>query len=202
MKNIEQYTGTNINEIILQEIHNLLEYNNQNSFLSSYETAKKYAYNNIDDVADAFDEYNENPDNIHAEYAYNNYIELIDLYVDKYNELKSQNQVEIYRLVKLNSLKDLDLQNIGMHWSFEKSGVGDYGGHHPKQVEFKSNAKPYVLTAYANPNDIDWVYGFSSFIWYGEDQWECALNKGAEVIITHINDKKLNKELIAYVGDY
>lgn len=198
----QKNVAENIYDNILNEVYDLLEYNIEDSFLSSYDTAKKYAYENIDDVADAFDAYNQNPDNIQNEYAYDNYIERIELYVDKYNHLKNQNVVEIYRLVKLNSLKNLDLKNIGMHWSFEKSGVGDYGGYHPKQIHNNPNAKPYVLTAYVNPKDIDWVYGFNSFIWYDEDQWECALNKNTKVIITHINDKELSKNLIAYVGDH
>lgn len=185
----------------LNEDKILKEYNSNDSFLSNYESARKYAYDNIDDVAEAFDAYDEDPDDIHASYSRDNYIELIDLYVDKYNELKTQNSVTIYRLIKLNSLKDLDINNIGMHWSFEEDGVGAYGEQHPNRG-MMSTGKSFVLEGVVNPKYIDWIYGFSSFIWYGEDQWECALIKGAKVIINSINNKELNKPLNTIVGDY
>ena len=185
-------------EIILKALN---EYNSEDSFLSSYDTAFKFAYENIDDVAEAFDKYDENPDNVQAEYSRDKYIELIDLYVDKYNELKNKNFVTIYRLIMLDNLKDLNLQEIGSHWSFEENGVGDYGGSHPQQGTFK-NPKPFILEGIVNPNDINWTYGFHSFIWYGEDQWECALLKDAKVTIIKINGQKLSKPLIGIVGNY
>lgn len=185
----------------LNEDKILKEYNSNDSFLSNYESARKYAYDNIDDVAEAFDAYDEDPDDIHASYSRDNYIELIDLYVDKYNELKTQNSVTIYRLIKLNSLKDLDINNIGMHWSFEEDGVGAYGEQHPNRGMMRTG-KSFVLEGVVNPKYIDWIYGFNSFIWYGEDQWECALIKGAKVIINSINNKELNKPLNTIVGDH
>lgn len=142
------------------------EYNSQDLFLSNYDTALKYAYDNIDDVAEAIDNYNEDPDNEQLEYVRVNYIELIDLYVDKYNELKEQSEVIIYRMVILLNIKNLDLTDIGSHWSFEESGVGAYGLSDSK---LRKNGKEFILTAKVNPKDIDWVYGFSSFIWYGEE---------------------------------
>jgi hypothetical protein len=123
------------------------------------------------------------------------------MYVDKYNKLKNEYNITIYRLIKLNSINDLDLTNIGKHWSFEESGVGAYGEQHPKRG-MMSTGEPFVLEAEVNPKDIDWIYGFNSFIWYGEDQWECALNKGAKVTINKINDDELETPIIAVVGDH
>lgn len=193
-----------IKEAITEYLDNqqeLREYNAQDSFLSNYETARKYAYENIDDVTEAFDEYKKNPDNIHAAYSRDYYIDLIDLYVDKYNELKTQSSVTIYRLIMLDSLKDIDLNNIGMHWSFEKEGVGAYGGTHTNHKMMKSG-KPFILEGEVDPKYIDWVYGFYSFVWYGEDQWECALTKGTNVLIKSINDKKLKQPINAIVGEH
>jgi hypothetical protein len=192
--NIREYIEKTVKEVIQ-------EYNSKDSFLSNYESATKYAYDNIDDVAEAFDSYDEDPDDIHASYSRDNYIELIELYVDKYNELKNQNTVTIYRLIILNSLNDLDINNIGMHWSFEKDGVGAYGEQHPNR-EMMKTGKSFILEGEVNPKYIDWVYGFSSFIWYGEDQWECALNKGAKVIINSINNTELEQPIIGIVGDH
>lgn len=193
-----------INNIIkewLQEQNYITEYNQYDSFLSDYETAKKYAYDNIDDVAEVFDAYEKNPDNLHISYAYENYIDLIDQYHDKYNELRDKNEVTIYRLIKLNDIANLDTNNIGKHWSFEKEGVGAFGEQHPNRQEM-TTGKPYILTGVVNPQDIDWIYSFHSFIYYGEDQWECSLEQNATVKIIEINDKKLDKPIIAKVGEH
>lgn len=198
--NIHEIINTTIEEFI-NENQIIDEYNSNDSFLSNYDTARKYAYDNIDDIADVFDSYEENPDDTFISYSRDKYIDLIELYVDKYNELKQQNLITIYRLIKLNTLNDLDINNIGKHWSFEKNGVGAYGEQHPNRSMMKTG-KPFILEGDVNPKYIDWIYGFNSFIWYGEDQWECALIKGANVIINSINDNKLNQPIIATVGDY
>ena len=197
---LRKFIKTTIREY-LNEQQMLNEYNSSDIFLSNYETARKYAYDNIDDVAEAFDDYDENPDDIHASYSRDKYVELIDLYVDKYNELKTQNTVTIYRLIMLNSINDLDINNIGKHWSFEESGVGAYGEQHPNRGMMQTG-KPFILEGDVSPKYIDWVYGFSSFIWYGEDQWECALIKGSKVVINSINNKELEQPINAIVGDY
>lgn len=178
-----------------------LEYNKVDSFLSNSELAKKHAYERIDDVSDAIDNYNKNPEDNIAIHQYEYYMGLIDMYVDKYNELKNKNFVEIYRLIKLKEENELDTKNIGTHWSFVIDGVGAYGGTHPKRLPL-NNGKSFVLTGHVDPKFIDWKYGFDSFIWYGEDQWECALLKGARVAIIKINDKVLDKPIIGKVGNH
>jgi hypothetical protein len=65
----------NLIKKILRE--NLNEYNEYDSFLSNYETATKYAYENIEDVAESFDAYEEDKNDIQAEYSRDNYIERI-----------------------------------------------------------------------------------------------------------------------------
>jgi hypothetical protein len=188
-------------KITLNDYLKLNEYNDNDSFLSSYDSAEKYAYDNIDDVAEVFDKYKETPDNIHISYSKDNYVDLIQLYVDKYNELKYQESVTIYRLIKLNSIKDLDIDNIGKHWSFEKNGVGAYGEQHPNRGMMKTG-KSYILEGEVKPKHIDWIYGFHSFLWYGEEQWECALTQGTKVKIISINDKELEQSIISTVNFY
>ena len=187
-----------LQEFIKKQVKLIFEYNEQDNFLLNYESATKYAYENIDDVADCFDSHHKEQ-NIQTKFCFENYIDRIESYVDKYNKLKKENEVKIYRLVKLDSISDLDINEIGKHWSFEKSGVGSYGGMHPKR-DMEKTGKPYVLTAIISPKDIDWVYGFSSFIWYGEDQWECALMPKTQVLIIKINDKTLSDPIKAQVG--
>lgn len=179
-----------------QQLKRLIyEYNHEDSFLNSYDTAIKFAYENIDDVTEAFDNYDEDPNNIHNEFYRDMYIERIELYVDKYKELMNDDSVIIYRMIALDSIDNLDINNIGTYWSFELDGVGVYG-----LTNNKNNTK-YTLEAIVHPKDIDWVHGFHSFIWYGEDQWECSLNSDAKVTIISINDKELDKPISATAGD-
>ena len=200
MKDLKQFIKTSIRKC-LKEQNIINEYDSNDSFLSNYKAAEKYAYDNIDGVAEAFDDYEKNPNDIHASYSRDKYIELIELYVDKYNELKEQDSVTIYRLVKLNSIEDLEVNEIGKHWSFEKGGVGAFGEQHPNRGMMK-NGKPFILEGDVNPKYIDWIYGFHSFIWYGEDQWECALMEGAKVKIKSINGNKLKRPVTGIVGNY
>lgn len=176
----------------MKHLLSLLEYNSDDSFLSDFKQARKYAYDNIDGVADSFDHFEENPDDGLAEHGVNHYDYLISSYNDKYLELADKDEVTIYRLVMLKSEQSLDINNIGSHWSFEEDGVGNYGGSNTE------DDKSFILEAIANPKDIDWVYGFSSFIWYGEDQWECALNRNSKVKIISINDEE--RDIDAVVG--
>jgi len=179
----------------------ILEYNKADTFLSSYDSAEEYALDNISDVADAFDAHKKDPSNIHAEYSRDSYVDRIDMYVDRYKELKNKKEVIIYRMVALDDISELNIEEIGKHWSFEKSGVGVYGEQHPNRDKMKAKNK-YTLTGTVNPKFIDWIYGFNSFIWYGEDQWECALLYGAEVTITKINGEKLETPIKSKVGRY
>lgn len=111
---------------------------------------------------------------------------LIYSYMEKYNEISSESDVEIYRLLKLNSIKDLNLKSVGVFWSFEPEGVGAYGIHN------KDNKKGvFILNATINTIDIDWEKGFYSFLAYGKFEFECYVKKGSQCLITHINDVEL-----------
>jgi len=78
--------------------------------------------------------------------------------------------------------------NIGTHWSFEKHGAGVYG---ELPSGLGKSTQDILLTGTTEPKYVDWEYCFTSFIYYGEDQWECALDDGSPVRITHINDKPI-----------
>ena len=85
-------------------------------------------------------------------------------------------------------MKDIDWSGIGTHWSFEKSGAGVYG----EAMREGKGTQDIILTGITHPQYIDWEYCFTSFMYYGEDQWECALDEGSPITITHINNKQVN----------
>ena len=111
---------------------------------------------------------------------------LIYTYMEKYDEVSSEYEIEIYRMVMLDSIKDLDLKNVGVFWSFEESGVGAYG----VGQKFTGN-NTFILNATVKTDDIDWEQGFYSFLAYGKSEFECYMKKGSGCLITHINEKEL-----------
>jgi hypothetical protein len=117
---------------------------------------------------------------------------LIYTYMEKYDEVTSETEIEIYRLIKLNTIKDLDLKNVGVFWSFEEDGVGAYG----VGQNFSGN-NSFVLNAIVNIDDINWEQGFYSFLGYGKSEFECYMKKGSRCLITHINEKELQSPIEA-----
>lgn len=146
--------------------------------LSSSSTAYEWALENVDGVSDADGPYVELNENRAEQYS------------DKYNDVMSESSIKLYRAVCLKKIEDLNLDKVGTHWSFTPEGVGCYGTM--KEIP---GSKEFILTGKVNPKDIDWEYGFTSFMWYGEDQWECALNPGAPVEILKIDAKVLENPL-------
>lgn len=110
-----------------------------------------------------------------------------EAYCRKYLEVQQKGVAEIHRVVVLPSIDQLDTARIGTHWSFERHGAGDYGLNRQRLPEDKT----WLLTGRATPTDIDWEYGLYSFVWYGEDQWECSLKGGVEVPVIAVNGETL-----------
>ena len=168
---------------------------NNNLDLSNFNIAKKWIIEqNLDDVV------NEEGDDL--DYSYRDSYTGMDIeeiiydYVYLYNSVISKDEIEIYRLIRLNSIEELELDNIGEYWSFNEKGVGDYGSG---RREFKGEKK-YVFTGIINPDDIDWESGFYSFIYY-PNQYECNLKNNVSVLITEINGIKLKKQLKSKNGN-
>lgn len=113
--------------------------------------------------------------------------ERTEIYCCQSWQVQRAGAVDIFRLVVLTDIQDLDPTQIGSHWSFEREGVGDYGlnrGRLPGE-------KDWLLAGRVNLADIDWEYDLASFLYYGEAQWECALRVGARVPILAINGNPL-----------
>ena len=168
------------------------------SFLSTPQQAWEWAKENVDieftedDLRDtSLSESERNRLESHIEMNK----ERASLYSIKYNYIKKNSgNIVIYRVIKVLSFDNIDWDNIGTHWSFEKEGAGAYGDIRPNIIK---KGADILLTGMVNVKDIDWAYCFTSFMYYGEAQWECALDDGAKVIITHVNNEKLNSPIQA-----
>ena len=167
------------------------------SFLSTPQQAWEWAKENVDIEVTEDDLMDTSLSELERN-ALENQIEMhkerASLYSSKYNDIKNAGDIIIYRVIKVLSFNDIDWDNIGTHWSFEKEGAGAYGDIRPN---IRKKGTDILLTGMVNIKDIDWEYCFTSFMYYGEYQWECALDDGAKVIITHVNNEKLNSPIQA-----
>tara|TARA_X000000368_G_scaffold417643_1_gene414631 strand:+ start:4799 stop:5317 length:519 start_codon:yes stop_codon:yes gene_type:complete len=113
--------------------------------------------------------------------------------VYKYRWLKD-NKVNIHRSLDVPSFEDINLNKVGYFWSFSKDGVGNYdsGVLNTFNKNWKDKkTKSIVLTAVVDKKSINWEETLVSNAIYGDEQFECYLNKGSDIIITHINNEKL-----------
>lgn len=128
-----------------------------------------------------------------------------DIFIDNsydieylYRDLKNKETVTVYRLIKSDSLETIDFNKIGIFWSFNKDGVGAYD--FAVRNEFNKDLKnpiDFIFQAEVKVNDIDWRLLISSYLIYGEEQSECSMKAGSSIVITHINDEKLDKKINA-----
>jgi len=123
-----------------------------------------------------------------------NIYDIIDIYKN------ITENVTIYRAVKAPSLEDVDLSQTGYFWSFKRDGVGTYDAGLKNDFNSKwdrSKEQEIVLTATTHKDNISWLDTLVANAIYGEEQSECYLNKGSDIIITHVNDKELEEPIQA-----
>jgi hypothetical protein len=110
-------------------------------------------------------------------------------YVWKADEIASRGWARIWREVTIPAEADpvefIDWRCIGKAWSAELQGAGTQG-----VVPYKGERQRVVLEARVRARDIDWAYGFTSFIYYGRDQWEISLLEDAPVRVEAIVARK------------
>jgi len=110
------------------------------------------------------------------------------LYSDFAHDAYNAGRVQIYRaiLIRQNGRPHIRFDCLGKAWSRVYEGAGVYN-----PTPAVGNGQTVVLTGIVNPYDIDWEYGFASFVYYGEDQWEVSLLPKTPVLVTHIDDDRI-----------
>ena len=160
-------------------------------FLETPELAWEWAKNNVDISVDEEDIDEEGDD--YARVLFAEYLEKCNIYSSQYHNIMSKDFVEIYRGIQVPSIESIIWDSIGTHWSFKKDGAGIYGDV-PSQF---AKGDKFILTGICLPKDIDWEYGFTSFMYYGEDQFECALDEDSKIKIIKIGNESVNIEAFA-----
>ncbi len=107
-------------------------------------------------------------------------------------------RVVVFRMVCVPSAKDIEVHNLGKAWSAKRHGVGCYNP--TMGWGWAKPTREIVITASVSTNDIDWQYGFASFMNYGEDQWEVSMKPNAPVSILAIGDKTYQPPLEGNTG--
>ena len=177
----------------------------QSNFLETSESAYQWASENVDlkySEESLETEFMNDSDKQYVEKVIAYDKERAEVYSDKYLDVMTQNQVTIYRAIMVPVLDEGDLLasdikainwgNVGTHWSFELEGAGSYGYMGDDSIIGHGAPRDIIITCHVDPRYIDWEYGFTSFMYYGKDQWECALLKGSPIHVFQIEFKSVD----------
>lgn len=156
---------------------------NQGTFLENSDSAWDWAQKNIPDLMA------EEEAQTAEEKAYLSiYKERAMAYSDFYNSIKDKKEIIVYRMIRVGSIDELNWEELGVYWSFKKSGAQVLGDA-PGRGDYNRDV---LISAKISPQVIDWEHGFTSFMYYGEDQFECALIKGSPVEVIAIDDAPIS----------
>lgn len=146
-------------------------------FLRDWETALRWAFRSVD-IGVRNDET--------VEY----YGELAGIYSRFAQSAYREGSITVYRKIRVpvqNDKAAVSWNCLGKAWSSRRAGAGVYGivphqGGHLVEV---------TITAKVRPSDVDWAFGFTSFLYYGEDQWEVSMLPDSPVLVTAIDDSQV-----------
>ncbi len=119
----------------------------------------------------------------------------VDEYVAKFHEVTSDGEARIWRGITVPANVDprkwIKWSCLGTYWSFLKRGAGDYGNAYDPRCEWpelpEGPTRVAIIEAIVPADGIDWEHGFTSFWYYGLDQFECALKPGSKVEVISID---------------
>jgi hypothetical protein len=83
---------------------------------------------------------------------------------DYYNKLITDyqdNGCDLYRLVFLNDITELNTKEIGNHWTFNKDEINRY--YNNIVVDDDKKQIPFLITGYFKPNSIDLETSWKNF---------------------------------------
>jgi hypothetical protein len=100
----------------------------------------------------------------------------------------NHDKIVLYRAIALPSIDFIEWDRLGKAWSRYRSGASPQGTIPYKRHE----TSIFVLEGLVDPADVDWEWGFYSFLVYGEDQWEVAIKNRSQVEIVSVNGDKVH----------
>lgn len=106
-------------------------------------------------------------------------------------------EIVVFRAVRVRADDDIRLDCLGKAWSKERRGAGVYGISRIPETE----GRDVLIEAVVRPSDVDWEYGFTSFVYYGTDQWEVSMLPYSPVVVTAVNGRALVPPVVGDTGD-
>ena len=106
-------------------------------------------------------------------------------------------EIRVFRMVRVVSVDDIRLDCLGKAWSYEKRGAGVYG---MTQVS-RDAGRDVLIEGLVHPRDVDWEYGFASFVYYGSDQSEVSMLPYSPVVVTTVDGCALAEPVVGDTGD-
>ena len=161
-------------------------------FLSNSASALRWAKKNIGDINGYIDGMNEAQPGLGDEF----YGRQAEAYSDFAKEAYDDGHVVIYRAIQVPEINQISWTNLGKSWSRTIEGVGVYGIIPYEQVPLRE----VLLQGTVKPKDIDWEFGFTSFMYYGEDQWEVSMLPNVPVLVTHVDYDELPQPVLGNTG--
>jgi hypothetical protein len=147
------------------------------AFLRTEEAAVRWANRNVDHGNDR-----EQLDELAEAYSY--------FARESYRKAHLGQPITVYRMVRVpvvNGVAAVDVNCLGKAWSATQGGAGVYGSvaHHGV------NLADVIIEGRVMPEHVDWEYGYTSFLYYGESQWEVSLLTDSPVEVVKINGGEL-----------
>lgn len=113
------------------------------------------------------------------------------------HEAYRKGSIAIWRLVEVPRGTTPNLQCLGRAWSYQPEGVGSYGTiPYAKGTELER----VVMEGRVHARDVDWEYGFASFMVYGEEQSEVSVHDHSPILVVKIGKESFSPPLRGMSG--
>ena len=174
-----------------------MQYHKVPHFLRSADHAYRWALKYVDDMETRI----EDLDNLAPGAGEQHFRELASLYSELARTIYSAGEAELFRAVRVQrdekGVPIISTSKIGKAWSSQVDGAGVYGMAPDREA---TGFEDVLLTGIVKPSSIDWKYGYTSFMYYGTDQWEVSLLSNVPVLLTHLDGEPLDPLIEANTG--
>jgi len=154
------------------------------AFLRTPEAAARWAEKNTNVDTDEFE---------YETSLYNNASE----YSRFAREAYRRGTIPVWRMVQVPRGTMPNLHCLGRAWAYQPEGVGVYGTN---PYAGRSDLEKVVMEGRVQARDVDWEYGFTSFIYYGEDQSEVSIHDHSPILIVKIGKDRFDPPLRGMSG--
>ncbi len=123
-----------------------------------------------------------------------------DVYARFARSLEGHETIELYRAIAIPAHADphaaIEFRCLGKSWSRYARCTGIYNG-----PSFQGKHREVVVRAEAPTRGIDWPFGFTSFLFYGEDQWEVSLKPHTRLVVHAVDGRACLPPIRASTGE-